>query len=94
MDSNKECVVKEYEVHEYVFLKEYKMKKIYVSIYDLNADEGRCTKLFCSKYFKDSVTLINATNEQIIIQVDNMFRNAVEVIDENSFVKKIGNLFR
>lgn len=94
MDSNKENVIKEYDVHELVFVKDYKLKKIYVKVYDLYIDNRRGTKIICDKYYKDEITLVNASNEQILVQVDNMFRNAIEVIDENSISNKIKKLFK
>lgn len=94
MDSNKENVIKEYDVHELFFVKDYKLKKIYVKVYDLYIDDRRGTKIICDKYYKDEITLVNAFNEQILVQVDNMFRNAIEVIDENSISNKIKKLFK
>ena len=94
MDSNKENVIKKYDVHELVFVKDYKLKKIYVKVYDLYIDDRRGTKIICDKYYKDEITLVNASNEQILVQVDNMFRNAIEVIDENSISNKIKQLFK
>jgi len=94
MESGKGYIVKEYDVNEMVFLKEYKFKKIYVKVYDLYLGDARNTKIICEKYSKDEITLVNASNEQILVQVDNMFRNALAAIDENSISNKIKKLFK
>ena len=93
MDSNGN-LIKEYDVHELVFVKDYKMRKIYVKVYDLYIDDRRGTKIICDKYYKDEITLVNASNEQILVQVDNMFRNAVSAVDENSFGNQIKKFFK
>lgn len=94
MGSEKDFVVKQYDIQELVFVKDYKFKKIYVRVYDLCVEDRRCTRLICDKYCKDEINLVNASNDQIVVQVDNMFRNALAAIDENSISNKIKKLFK
>ena len=84
---------KVYEIVENDYIKKYGHKKLCVRVYDLCSDGGRGTVIYCDNT-DDSITLDNATDEQIMAQVDNMFRNAVEVLDAKSLTKKIKGLFK
>lgn len=92
MESNGEKV-KVYEIVESDYIKKYGHKKLCVRVYDLRSQGGRGTVIYCDNT-DDSVTLDNASDEQIMTQVDNMFRDAVEVLDAKSLTKKIKGLFR
>lgn len=94
MDSDKDYVIKEYDVHEYSYIKEYKGRKIRIDFCDLFYDDCRYTLFYCHKYFDGNMKLVNASNAQIINEVDNLFRIAVEIIDNKSLVKKIKGLFK
>ena len=82
-----------YEIVETDYIKKYGHKTLCVRVYDLCSDGGRGTTVYCDNT-DDSITLDNATDEQIMAQVDNMFRNAVEVLDSKSLTKKIKGLFK
>ena len=93
MDSDKEFIVKEYVVNEYSYIKEYKGRKIQVDTCDMYFGTTRYTLLYCYKYFDGNMKLVNASNDQIINEVDNLFKMAIEIIDSKSLIKKIKNLF-
>lgn len=87
-------VIKEYDVNEDSYIKEYKGKKIQVDVCDMYFEDCRYTLLYCYKYFDGNIKLVNATDDQIMNEVDNFFRNAIEVIDSKSLIKKIKGLFK
>ena len=82
-----------YEIVENDYIKKYGHKKLCVRVYDLSVNGGRGTVIYCDNT-DDSITLDNATDEQIMTQVNNMFRNAIESIDENRISNKIKKLFK
>ena len=82
------------EISNYCIVKMYCGKKIKVVVFDGYVDDDRVTKIFCSRDDYSIITLNNATDEQVLQQINNMVRNAMEIIDENSIFSKVKKLFR
>ena len=82
------------EINQYVDKEVYKLRIIRVNIVDTIFDGNRITKLYCSGYVDYVINLSNATDEQIMNEVNNLFKLAEEIVDEKSVVNKVKKLFR
>lgn len=81
------------DVNEYVIRRKYKGKIIEVKVRDYFIDGRRSTTITC-EYNPIIFGLSDATEDKINCFIERDFNIAKKEIDEKSFVKKIGKLFR
>lgn len=81
------------DVIDYVVIKKYKGKTIEVKVHDYSANGERLTKINC-EYSSNVFCFRNGTDEEVDYYIKKQFMIAKDVIDENSFVKKLGKFFR
>lgn len=81
------------DVNEYVIRRKYKGKIIEVKVRDYFIDGRRSTTITC-EYNPIIFGFSDATEDKINCFIERDFNIAKKEIDEKSFVKKIGKLFR
>ena len=81
------------DVIDYVVMRKYKGKTIEVKVRDYNKNGTRLTTIAC-EYNPNVIGFRNGTDEQVDYYIRTQFWLAKKYIDENSFVKKLGKLFR
>ena len=85
--------MKETYVVEYTIERKYKGKIIRIKVRDGYIDGRRSTTITC-KYNPITFGFSDATEDKINCFIERDFEIAKKEIDEKSFVKKIGKLFR
>lgn len=81
------------DVIDYVIIKKYKGRTIEVKVHDSIVNGKRLTIIKCD-YNSNIVSFENGSDKKVDYYIKRFIALAMKKIDENSFVKKLGKVFR
>ena len=81
------------DVTNYVVIKKYKGRTIEVKVRDQMVNSKRLTVIACD-YNSNVISFENGSDEKVDYYIKRFIVLGMKKIDENSFVKKIGKLFK
>ena len=81
------------DVTNYVVIKKYRGRTIEVKVRDQMVNSKRLTVIACD-YNSNVISFENGSDEKVDYYIKRFIALGMKKIDENSFVKKIGKLFK